>query len=281
MREHETKYSVRTMSRVLSVSESGYYRWRDAGPGKRAMQRAELEAAVKAVFEGTRERYGSPRVHRELRAAGKRCTVHHIADIMREAGLRAKARKKYRATTDSKHRHPIAPNLVPQRVRPIAQNLIWVTDITFVHTEEGWLYLCVVLDLFSRRVVGWSMGSRITSELAEAALLMAIRSRRPAPGLLIHSDRGSQFARGGPPRALGQFGLVQSMSRKANCWDNAVIESFFHSLKVELVHGERYQTREEARASIFEYIEVFYNRERWHSANCGATPEAFELRRVA
>lgn len=277
MHRYEKEYPVRVMARVLGVSASGYYRWRDAGPGCRELNRRELERAIREVHRNSRRSYGSPRVYKALQNQGRRCALTTVADIMREAGIRAKASKKYKATTNSKHQEVVSPNLVPQTVRAIAPDLIWVTDVTYIRTAEGWLYLCVFLDLFSRRIVGWAVSERNDSELVMLGFWRALKARRPAAGLVVHSDRGSQYASKRFRGMLAGAACVQSMSRKGNCFDNAVCESFFHSLKVELDREQRFQTRTDARTELFNYIEGFYNTVRTHSALGYRSPVEFEL----
>lgn len=277
MHEQETTHSVRTMARVLKVSESGYYRWRDAGPGRRELRRSALTMAVREIHRESQERYGSPRVYRTLKRRGYRCSLTSVADIMREAGIRGKARRRWKATTNSKHREPVSPNLVPQGTCAIASNLIWVTDTTFIRTAEGWLYLCVFVDLYSRKVVGWATSSRNDKELVISAFWSALKSRRPGDGLIIHSDQGSTFASKRFRALLSASKCSQSMSRRGNCFDNAVCESFFHSLKVELDGDKQYVSRVAARERLFDYIEGFYNRVRLHSALAYRSPEEFEL----
>ena len=277
MREHEKEFTVGVMSRILRVSQSGYYRWRRMGPGKRERNRALLESVIREVHQESRGRYGSPRVHAYLKRRGYRCGLEHIADIMRKAGIRGKARKRYKATTNSRHSEPASPNLVPQGMRAIGQDLIWLTDVTYIRTDEGWLYLCVFLDLFSRKVVGWSVSGFNDAELVMSALWKALKERRPRPGLIVHSDRGGPYASKRFRAMLQGIGAQQSMSRRGNCYDNAVCESFFHSLKVELDAHQVYDGRTTARSDLFEFIEAFYNRERIHSALGFQSPEQFEL----
>lgn len=282
MRANDQEFTIYSMSRVLQVSESGYYTWRNRGVGKRELKRKELEMAIRDLFEFSRGTYGSPRIFKQLKKKGYKCCVKHIADVMRESGIRAKAAYKYKSTTDSNHSHPVAPNLVNRGLRPIRPDLIWVSDITYIRTSEGWLYLCVFIDLYSRKVVGWSMSERMKADLVIDAFKDALQRRKPANGLIVHSDQGSQYASNKFRRLLALEGCVQSMSRRGNCWDNAVSESFFHTLKVELVHDSVFQTRNSAKLQIFEYIEVFYNRDRLHSANLYLSPNDFEsIRKVA
>jgi putative transposase len=230
------------------------------------------------VHAESRGRYGSPRVHRELVAKGLTVSKHRVARLMRENGLRGKRRRKFRHTTDSDHALPVAPNTLARDFTADAPNEAWVTDITYIPTREGWLYLAAIIDLFSRRVVGWSMSDRITRQLTLDALTMALAARTPAVGLLHHSDRGSQYASADYRAALDAAHIECSMSRKGNCWDNAVAESFFATLKTELVHDADWCTRAEARSAIFEYLEIFYNRRRRHSSIGYVSPEEFELR---
>jgi transposase InsO family protein len=264
------------LCRVLGVSRAGYYAWRARGPSERESEDAELVKRIRVVHADNRGVYGSPRVHRELRAQGELVGRHRIARLMRETGLRAVPSRKYHpSTTDSSHPLPIAPNVLERQFEVPAPNHAWVADITYVGTREGWLYLAIVLDLFSRRVVGWSMSDRIDQSLTLSALGMAVQARRPRAGLVHHSDRGCQYAGESYRRALAELGLRASMSRKGNCWDNAVAESFFRSLKVECCGGV-FVTRQHARKSLFDYIERFYNRRRRHSSLGYVSPMDFE-----
>jgi putative transposase len=273
---HRGRWPVRLMCRVLAVSPGGYYDWRGR-PGNAMTERREaLVVAIKAVHGQVKARYGSPRLHAELVARGLPCCVNTVARLMREHGIAAKTKRKFRCTTDSNHGRPVAENVLDRRFEPEAPNQAWTADITYVATGEGWLYLAAVEDLYSRRIVGWSMGSRIDSRLVVDALEMAISRRLPGDGMVAHSDRGSQYASEHYQQTLAGHGIACSMSRRANCWDNAPMESFFASLKKELVHGENYATREEARASLFEYIEAFYNRVRRHSSLGYMSPTAYE-----
>lgn len=273
---HRGRWPVRLMCRVLRVSPGGYYDWRGR-PASLATQRHDaLVVAIKAVHGEAKARYGSPRIHAELVARGTPCCVNTVAKLMREHGIAAKTRTKFRCTTDSNHDHPVAENVVNRRFEPEAANRVWSADITYIATREGWLYLAVVEGLYSRRIVGWSMGPRIDSRLVVDALEMAVARRLPGAGLVAHSDRGSQYASEHYQRLLAGHGIMCSMSRRANCWDNAPMESFFASLKKELTRGEVSATREEARASLFEYIEVFYNRIRRHSSLGYKSPIEYE-----
>jgi putative transposase len=273
---HRGRWPVRLMCRALHVSAAGYYDWRGRPRSVRTQRREALVVAIKVVHVEAKARYGSPRIHAELVARGRPCNVKTVARLMREHGIAAKTKRRFRCTTDSNHDHPVAENIVNRAFEPTVVNRTWTADITYVPTGEGWLYLAVVEDLYSKQIVGWSMGSRIDSRLVVAALEMALADRRPDPGLVAHSDRGSQYASEHYQGTLARHGITCSMSRRANCWDNSPMESFFASLKKELVHGETYATREEARASLFEYIEVFYNRIRRHSSLGYKSPVEYE-----
>jgi putative transposase len=268
------------MCRVLEVSKAGYYAWRGRLESAHARRDAELLVRIRAAHRKSRGTYGSPRIHAELKAEGVACARKRVARIMRGDGLRAFTKRRYRVTTDSKHREPIANNALARRfsIRDAAElNRVWVSDITYVGTHEGYLYLAVVLDLRSRRVVGWAMRYTLDAELAIAALASAVRDRRPPAGMLFHSDQGKQYASEEFRAFLRRFGIRASMSRKGDCWDNAVAESFFRSLKAELVDQHSWKTREAARAAIFEYIESWYNRQRRHSTLGYQSPVDFEL----
>ena len=261
---------------ALEVSESGYYAWVGRPPSEADRRRDQLVAAMEGVHAEVKERYGSPRMTAELNARGHACTVNTVAGLMKTHGIRAKTVRRFVRTTDSRHSLPVAGNVLDRQFQPVRPNTTWSADITYIPTADGWLYLAVVEDLFSRRIVGWSMDATMTSRLAADALDMALRRRVPEEGLLAHSDRGSQYASEHYQRLLAEKGITCSMSGVAQCWDNAPVESFFASLKRELVHHERYTTREEAKASIFEYVEAFYNRVRRHSSLGYLSPEEFE-----
>jgi putative transposase len=274
--EHRSQWPVRLMCQVLRVSPGGFYTWRDRPASARQQRREVLTREIEAIHQEFKERYGSPRIHEELQARGQRCCVNTVAKLMRQRGIAAKGKRKFRCTTDSNHDLPVADNVLYRQFEPVAVNQAWVADITYIPTGEGWLYLAAVEDLYSRQIVGWSMGERMTSRLVADALEMAASRRLPGEGLVAHSDRGSQYASGHYQRLLGRHGITCSMSRRGDCWDNAPMESFFASLKKELVHQENYPTRAEARASVFEYIEVFYNRVRRHSALGYLSPVEYE-----
>jgi transposase InsO family protein len=270
-------WPIAFMCARLEVSKSGFYAWCGRPPSSRSLADRQLLGRIRAVHAESKGRYGSPRVHRELSAKGIHVSKHRIARLMRENGLRGRRRRRFRHTTDSNHAMPIAPNTLARDFTAEAPNEVWVTDITYIWTREGWLYLAAILDLYSRRVVGWSMSERMTRQLVLDALSMAVRARTPPVGLLHHSDRGSQYASADYRAALVAAGMQCSMSRKGDCWDNAVAESFFSTLKAELVHEADWATRVEARTAIFEYLEVFYNRRRRHSSIGYVSPVAFEL----
>jgi len=276
--EHErVAFPVRKLCEMLSVSPAGFYAWRKRPPSARATGDARLVAEIKQVHQDPRLRsYGSPRVHHELRERGHDVGRRRVERLMRENGIVAKRRRRFRKTTDSEHALPVAPNVLERRFEVDAPNRVWVTDITYVWTREGWLYLAVILDLFSRLVVGWAMSESLSREIALRALDGAVRSRRPPPGLVHHSDRGCQYASHDYQRALSAHGIVCSMSRKGDCWDNAVAESFFATLKAELVDDADFATRAEARTAIFDFIEGFYNRRRRHSFLGYLSPLDFE-----
>lgn len=261
---------------VLGVSRAGFYAWRKRPVAARVGADQRLAVEVAAIHAESRRRYGSPRVHRELRARGQRVGRDRVARLMRTQGLRARAPRRFRTTTDSQHALPIAPNVLARRFTAPAPNTIWVTDMTYLWTLEGWLYLVVILDLFSRRVVGWAMSERMTRQLTLDALTMALTHRQPVRGLIHHSDRGSQYASHDYRRLLAAHGIVCSMSRRGDCWDNAVAESFFSTLKLELVYETAWRTRAEARADVFQYVEGFYNGQRLHSSLGYLSPVAFE-----
>jgi putative transposase len=264
------------MCDALDVSESGYYAWAARTPSAGDRRRAELVAAIEVIHAEVRGRYGSPRMTAELNARGHGCSENTVAKLMREHGIRAKAPRRVVRTTDSRHGLPVAENVLDRDFNPAEPNAAWSADITYIPTADGWLYLAVVEDLFSRMIVGWAMDVTMTSRLVVDALEMAIRRRLPGEGLVAHSDRGSQYASDHYRGLLGRHGIACSMSRVAQCWDNAPVESFFATLKRELVHSEQYTTREQAAASIFEYVEAFYNRVRRHSSLGYLSPAEFE-----
>jgi putative transposase len=269
-------YPLPVLCDTLEVSVSGYRAWKRGGQRRQQRltdaQLLELIRAIHAQFKGA---YGSPRMVDELRGRGFPASKARVERLMRAHGIRARHKRRYQATTDSKHSLPVAENLLDRNFRPEAPNRVWTADLTYLWTDEGWLYLAVVLDLFNREIVGWSIKPRMTADIVVEALTMAWFRRQPLPGLMHHSDRGSQYASLVFQDKLAEYGMVCSMSRQGNCWDNAPTESFFNSLKNERVHGTRYPTREEAIADLFEYIEVFYNRSRRHSTLQSKSPVQF------
>lgn len=265
---------------ALEVSRSGYYAWRDRPASEQSQRRTALAVKIRIVHADNRGVYGSPRVWKVLKAAGESVSRNTVAKVMRAQGLRGKVKRKFvPRTTDSAHAQPIAPNVLARQFTAAAPNRKWAGDITYIPTDEGWLYLAGVIDLHSRRIVGWSMADHMETDLVADALRMALARRQPASGLLHHSDRGVQYASDAYQLLLEANGIEVSMSGKGDCWDNAVMESFWATLKTELVHQEHYATREQARQSIFEYIEVFYNRKRLHSSLGYVSPETFEASR--
>jgi putative transposase len=273
-REH---WPVRLLCETLEVSTAGYYAWRERPTSAQEQRRDALVAEIRALHAEVKARYGSPRIHAELAARGQTCCVNTVAKLMRDQGITAKPARKFRCTTtDSNHDLPVADNLLDRQFNPSGANEAWVADITYIPTREGWLYLAAVEDLYSRRVVGWSMAEHMESRLVVDALAMAVQRRLPDEGLLAHSDRGSQYASEHYQLLLAKHGIDCSMSRRADCWDNAPMESFFASLKKELVHDANFATRAEARAAIFEYIEVFYNGQRRHSSLGYVSPAEYE-----
>ena len=269
---------MRCLCTVLEVTRSGFYAWCARPVAARTQDTQRLAVEVAAIHAASKQRYGSPRVHQELQAQGRTVGRHRVARLMQQQGLRARKKRRFQTTTDSRHGLPVAANVLDRQFTVTAPNTTWVTDITYLWTREGWLYLAVILDLFSRRVVGWSMSESITRQLTLDALAAALGHRTPPPGLLHHSDRGSQYASGDYQALLDAHGLVGSMSRRGNCWDNAVAESFFSTLKIELAYTADWATRADARAAVFEYLEVFYNGQRRHSSLGYLSPVAFEQR---
>jgi len=263
---HEGFFALNELCRVLSVSTSGYRAWKRGGtPQRKRLTDTQLVTLIRAIHAELKGAYGSPRMVRELRDRGFPASKGRVERLMRDNGIRARHKRRYKATTDSKHGLPVAENLVARHFAATAPNQVWTSDITYLWTDEGWLYLAIVLDLFNREVVGWSLKPRMTADIVTDALTMAWFRRRPAPGLLHHSDRGSQYASQVFQDQLKGYGMTCSMSRKGNCWDNAPTESWFNSFKNERVHGVRYASHDDMRATAFEYIEVFYNRTRKHS----------------
>lgn len=274
--EHKGRWPIRVLCDALDVSPAGYYAWRGRPASARQQERDARVVEIRAIHAECKARYGSPRVHAELTARGQDCCVNTVAKLMRDHHLRAKTARKFRCTTDSNHDLPVAENLLDRQFNPGGPNEAWVADITYIPTREGWLYLAAVEDLYSRRVVGWSMANHLESRLVVDALALAVERRLPGAGLLAHSDRGSQYASDHYQLLLSRHGITCSMSRRADCWDNAPMESFFASLKKELVHDADFATRAQARAEIVEYIEVFYNTKRRHSSLGYVSPAVYE-----
>jgi putative transposase len=276
MQENHKRFPIKLMAEFLQVSASGFYAWRK-NPTDREQKNLKLLRKIEDIHRSSRRTYGSPRIYRQLKALGACTSKSRVERLMRREGIRAKTKRKFRVTTNSKHNFPVAENKLERRFEVAEANKVWASDITYISTKEGWLFLAVVIDLYSRHVVGWSMAETMTKELCLDAMQMAIGRRNPAPGLLHHSDRGSQYACHEFRKLLAANKIDQSMSRKGNCWDNACVESFFHTLKTELIHHESYANRAEARTSIFDWIEVFYNRQRIHSTLGYRSPAEYEM----
>lgn len=281
MAEQAHRYSVKRLCEVMRVSRRGYYDWLNRPESQRSIENRTLLKVIRVLFFQHREVYGAPRIHAALRQQGYRCSLNRVARLMRVNRLIPKTIKRFRITTDSRNsRHP-AGNILDRQFEADRPNEKWVADVTFIPTREGWLFLATVLDLYSRKIVGWSMSHRLTSDLAQRALQHAIDARSPGVGLIVHSDRGKEYYAGEYQELLKRRGMICSMSKRGDCYDNAVMESFFHSLKVEEVHHRDFRTRTEARAVLFDYIELFYNRQRLHSSNGYLSPAAYEERVVA
>ena len=275
--EHRDRFHVTRMCRQLEVSRTGYCQWRTRAPSDRAIANAALDAQVAALHAGSKRSYGRPRIVRGLREQGVQVGHERVRNSLKRQDLRSVYKRPYRVTTDSAHHKPIAPNVLDRRVDGWRVNQAWVADITYVATNQGWLYLACVMDLASRRIVGWSMSERITADLVCRALSSAYWQRKPAAGLIMHSDRGSQYASASHRQMIKDYRMIQSMSRRANCWDNAAMESFFKTLKVERTYRLRYQTRALAKLDIVDWIEGFYNHDRMHSSIGYMTPIHSEL----
>jgi putative transposase len=277
IREHLTEFAVEICCSVLEVSRSGYYDWIDRPRSDRDKRREELVAKIETVAVEGRGSYGSPRIFKALADQGEKVCENTIAKVMQAAGIQAKTKKKFvPVTTDSDHSNPVAGNVLDRQFTAELPNQKWAVDITYIPTNEGWMYLAGVIDLCSRMIVGWSMDAHMKTSLVTDALKMAIARRSPKEGLLHHGDRGVQYTSDDYLHLIRSHKMLPSMSGKGDCWDNAVMESFWSTLKTELVHDEQYQTHDQARASIFEYIEAFYNRKRLHSSLGYVSPETFE-----
>jgi putative transposase len=274
--QHKDVWPIRLMCDTLEVSRAGFYAWRERPTSEQEIRREALLVEIAAVHAEVKRRYGSPRIHAELEAKAVECCVNTVAKLMQDNDIRAKTARKFKNTTDSNHSLPVADNVLDRQFDPTGPNQKWVGDITYIPTREGWLYLAAIEDLYSRKVVGWSMADHMESRLVVDALEMAVARRLPDEGLLAHTDRGSQYASDHYQRLLKKHGIECSMSGVGQCWDNAPMESFFASLKKELVHDEDYQTRAEARSSIVEYMEVFYNCKRRHSSLGYVSPAEYE-----
>ncbi len=274
--KHFKLFSVKMMCDLLLVSTSGYYDWRARKPSTRALENIELTQKIKAIFDKEKSRAGAKRIAKRLNSQGVSVGRHRVAKIMRLNKWRAKAAKKFKATTNSNHHLPVAANLLQQNFTAARPNEKYVTDITYIWTEEGWLYLATVMDLYSRMIIGWAMSERMTSKLVSDALQMALWHRKMPRDVIVHSDRGSQYCSHEYQRLLSENGLICSMSKRGDCYDNAAMESWNHSFKVEAVHGEKFLTRADAKNHVFEYIDVYYNRDRLHSKLGYLSPVCFE-----
>lgn len=276
MKEQQESYSIEKMCKVLEVSRSSYYKSKNKSRGKRSRENELLLKKIREVFAESKERYGSPRITAELKRRGINCNKKRIARLMNKYGIAAKIFRKYRNTTNSDHKKEKSENVLGGEFRRQRSNEVWTGDITYIRTEEGWLYLAAVIDIYSRKVIGWQLDKNLNSNLVERALKNALMDRQVERGIIFHSDQGIQYASESFRKILRDNGFIQSMSRKGNCYDNAITETFFHTLKTELTHRTKYRTREEARRSIFEYIEIFYNRKRLHSAIGYCSPVEYE-----
>lgn len=281
IKKYSDQYPIKVMCHMLGVSCSGYYAWCNKSVSDRKESNQRLTAEIKSIFKAEKGRSGSPRITKLLRNKGLLVGKNRVARLMRINNLRAKAAKKYKATTNSNHNLPVADNLLKQDFSANRENEKWVSDITYIATQEGWLYLAVVLDLYSRKVVGWSLSNRMTASLVIDALQSALWRRGMPSGIIVHSDRGSQYCSRAYQDLLKEHGLICSMSKRGDCYDNAAMESWNHSLKVEAIHGEQFATREQAKQQVFEYIEVYYNRQRLHSSLGYVSPDEFEGRIAA
>lgn len=278
MEQHKDEFRVSTMCKLLAVSRSGFYAWQRRPESRHSREDRCLLAHIEAIHREKREAYGAVKTWQELRAQGVACGRNRVARLRKQAGIEAKRKRRFRITTQSRHSYPIAANVLQRRFSADRPDRVWVGDITFIPTQAGWLYLAVLIDLYARRVVGWAMSHYIDSNLVTAALRMALARRRPKPGLIHHTDQGRQYAAGSYRQELYEHRIQPSMSRKGDCFDNACAESFISTLKNELVHHVQFKTREEARIAIFEYIEVFYNRQRLHQTLGYLSPAEYERR---
>jgi putative transposase len=276
MNLHKNKFSVERMSKVFGVSRSGYYAYENRKPSKHMLENERLLQEIKVSHTQSRQTYGSPRIYKDLKANGENCSRKRVAKIMNQSGIKAKMQKRFKVTTKANPAAILAPNLLQQDFSAQGFNQRWVADFTYVSTKEGWLYVATVMDLFSRRIVGLAMSERMKDDLVITALQQALIHRQPDAGLVHHSDRGSQYTSQGFQNLLATYGITASMSGTGNCYDNAAMESFYHTLKTEHIYFEHYETREQAKQSIFEWIEIFYNRQRRHSTLGYVSPMVFE-----
>lgn len=281
IKQHSVDYGISVLCQFMKVCRSAYYAWLRAPESLYALANMVLSEKITDIFKTSRQTYGARRVKRVLARQGENVSLRRIGKLMKAAGLICKTVKKFKVTTCSNHDKPISPNLLKRNFNVSQKNQCWVGDITYLPTQNGWLYLATVIDLYSRKVIGWSMADHMRAELVNDALLMAIWKRKPSKGLIWHTDRGSQYASDSHRSILKDHRITQSMSRKGDCWDNAVAESFFHTLKTELVHHQKYKNQPEAKTEIFEYIEVFYNRTRIHSSNNYLSPEQYEIMQIS
>ena len=274
---YRSQFGVERMCQLFVISRSGFYRWSQGAESRRAAENRLLLENILRVYRAAKGRYGSPRITAQLREQGQSCSRARVARLMRKHSIRARTGKKFKVTTNARHKYPVAKNLLNQQFQSDAPNRIWVSDLTYIRTLEGWLYLTVIMDLYHRKIVGWAMSDRMQAEVTSVpAFQMALKSCQPEAGLVFHSDRGVQYACDQFVELLKQSQMIQSMSGRGNCYDNAVAESFFHTLKTELVDHELYRTRDEARRSLFEYLEGFYNRTRKHSSLGYKSPVEYE-----
>ena len=272
-----TGIRVRKLCEVLNVSPSGYYAWRNRPQSQREQKNQQLLTDIRMIHQKSRETYGSPRITQELRSCGEHCGENRVARMMQNNGIRAKTKRQFRIrTTQRRFSDPVAPNLVKQQFVAEHPNQLWSSDITYLWTREGWLYLAVVLDVYSRQIIGYALSSRLTTDLVTEAFTRAVRTRTIAPGLILHSDQGCQYTSTQFQQLLKSYGIRSSMSARGNCYDNAITETFFHTLKTEHIYFEQFTTRKEAELSIFDYIEIFYNRQRRHSSLGYKSPVEFE-----
>jgi putative transposase len=281
MKNNKKLYSIEKMAKILGVTRSGYYSWLKRPESKRSIENKKLLYEIKEIHKNSKKRYGSPKIYKTLIKKGIRCGKNRVIRIMRDNKIRSIAKKRFKITTNSKHNNPVFDNILNRQFNVTKSNKIWVSDITYIDTCEGWLYLCVIIDLFSRKVIGWCLSKSLSSDIVINSIKMACLNRNYPKNVIFHSDRGVQYTSDDFQKILKENDFNCSMSRKGNCWDNACAESFFRSLKVEEVNHYKYLTRDQARVSIFEYIEVFYNRKRIHSTLGYLTPEEYEKQKTA